>query len=55
VFIEGQISLIKEADRICEDIKKLENHVDILCMSPGYLSLGGRHGSSILEIMRTRE
>src|ERR1700759_5030072 len=35
VFIEGQISLIKEVDRICVEIKKLENHVDILCMSPG--------------------
>lgn len=45
VFIEGQISLIKEVDRICEEIRKLESHVDILCMSPGYLSLGGRHGA----------
>jgi NADP-dependent 3-hydroxy acid dehydrogenase YdfG len=53
VFIEGQVSLIKEVDRICEEIKKFENHVDILCMSPGYLSLDGRHGSSILESMKT--
>jgi NADP-dependent 3-hydroxy acid dehydrogenase YdfG len=50
VFIEGQISLIKEVDRICGEIKKLENHVDILCMSPGYLSLGGRLGSSIIKV-----
>lgn len=44
IFIEGQFSLIKEVDRISEQIKNLENHVDILCMSPGYLSLGGRKG-----------
>jgi NADP-dependent 3-hydroxy acid dehydrogenase YdfG len=53
VFIEGQISLIKEVDRICEEIKKLETHVDILCMSPGYLSLGGRNGSVISTILKT--
>ena len=46
VFIEGQFSLIKEVDRICEDIKKLEQHVDIVFMSTGYLSLTGRHGKS---------
>jgi len=45
VFLEGQISLIKEVDRICEEIQKLETHIDILCMSPGYISLNGRHGA----------
>jgi NADP-dependent 3-hydroxy acid dehydrogenase YdfG len=45
IFMEAQISLIKEVDKICEEIQKLERHVDILCMSPGYLSLGGRHGT----------
>ena len=45
VFIQGQISLIKEVDRVCEAIKKFESHVDILCMSPGYLSLSGRNGT----------
>jgi NADP-dependent 3-hydroxy acid dehydrogenase YdfG len=49
IFIEGQISLIKEVDRISGEIKKLEKYVDILCMSPGYLSLGGRHGTLNLE------
>jgi NADP-dependent 3-hydroxy acid dehydrogenase YdfG len=44
VFIQGQCSLIRDVDRICEEIKKLETHIDILCMSPGYLSLGGRNG-----------
>ncbi len=44
VFIEGQFSLIKEVDRMSEEIKKSEDHIDILCMSPGYLSLGGRKG-----------
>jgi len=47
VFIEGEFSLIREVDRISEEIKKLEDHVDILCMSPGYLSFGGRNGKSL--------
>jgi NAD(P)-dependent dehydrogenase (short-subunit alcohol dehydrogenase family) len=42
VFIEGQFSLIKDVDKICDEIKKFETHIDILCMSPGYISLGGR-------------
>jgi NADP-dependent 3-hydroxy acid dehydrogenase YdfG len=44
IFIEGQVSLIHDVDRICEEIKKLETHIDILCMSPGYLSFAGQHG-----------
>ncbi|KAE9381208.1 hypothetical protein N431DRAFT_457817 [Stipitochalara longipes BDJ] len=53
VFIEGQVSLIKEVDRICEEIKKFESHIDILCMSPGYLSLGGRHVPDTTEGIET--
>jgi NADP-dependent 3-hydroxy acid dehydrogenase YdfG len=51
VFIQGEFSLIKEVDRISADIKKHvseeekgENHIDILCMSTNYLSLGERKG-----------
>jgi len=51
VFIQGEFSLIKEVDRISAEIKKHvaeeekgENHVDILCMSTNYLSLGERKG-----------
>jgi NADP-dependent 3-hydroxy acid dehydrogenase YdfG len=52
VFIQGEFSLIKEVDRISAEIKKHvaeeekgENHIDILCMSTNYLSLGKRKGS----------
>ncbi len=44
MFIEGQFSTIKDVDRMCEEIKKFETHVDFVCMSPGYSSLGGRRG-----------
>jgi len=48
IFIEGQFSLIADVDRMCEKIREYENHVDLVCMSPGYLSLSGRHGSLTL-------
>lgn len=51
VFIEGQFSLIKDVDKMCEEIKRFETHVDILCMSPGYVGLGGRRGKSFPEII----
>jgi hypothetical protein len=41
---EGKFSHIKDVDRFSEEIKKAEEQVDILCMSPGYLSFSGRGG-----------
>jgi NADP-dependent 3-hydroxy acid dehydrogenase YdfG len=46
VFSEGEFSLVKDVDRFSEEIKKAEERVDILCMSPGYLSFAGREGKS---------
>jgi NADP-dependent 3-hydroxy acid dehydrogenase YdfG len=43
-FIETEISLIKNVDLACDEIKSKEKKVDILFMSPGYLSFNGRQG-----------
>lgn len=43
-FIESEISLMKNVDSACEQIKKNEKKVDILFLSPGYLSFDGRKG-----------
>jgi short-subunit dehydrogenase len=53
-FIQAQVSLIHEVDRVSQEIKKLATHVDILCMSPGYLTLSGRDGSSLKVNMSER-
>jgi NAD(P)-dependent dehydrogenase (short-subunit alcohol dehydrogenase family) len=45
-FIESEISLIKNVDLVCEEIKSKEKKVDILFMSPGFLAYGGRIGLS---------
>ena len=44
VFLETQISLIKNVDRVCEEIKARVKKVDILFVTPGYLSFEGRNG-----------
>jgi hypothetical protein len=44
VFSEGEFSLVKDVELFSEEIKKAEERVDILCMSPGYLSFSGREG-----------
>jgi NADP-dependent 3-hydroxy acid dehydrogenase YdfG len=43
-FIETEISLIKNVDKACEAIAAKEDRVDLLFMSPGYISLAGREG-----------
>ncbi len=43
-FIETEISLIKNVDLACDEIKSKEKKVDILFLSAGFLSAGGRVG-----------
>lgn len=43
VFIEAQVSLLKEVDRVCKSIDAQESHVDLLWLSQGGLSGGPRH------------
>ncbi|KAH8683359.1 hypothetical protein BGZ60DRAFT_218243 [Tricladium varicosporioides] len=44
-FVETEVSLIRNVDRVCEMIKGQEKSVDLLFMSPGYLSSKGREDS----------
>lgn len=44
-FIETEISLIKNVDVACEEIKSKEKKLDLLFASPGYLSFDGRNGA----------
>ncbi|KAK0100088.1 hypothetical protein ONS95_013100 [Cadophora gregata] len=41
-FIETEISLIKNVDKACDEIKSKEKKVDLVFTSPGYLAFGGR-------------
>lgn len=44
-FIETQISLIKNVDRVCDEIKAKEQKLDIIFLSTGYLTMEGRQGT----------
>lgn len=45
-FIETEVSLMKNVDLACDQIKAKETKVDVLFTSPGYLAMGGRLGKS---------
>ncbi|KAL7940353.1 hypothetical protein V8C42DRAFT_356311 [Trichoderma barbatum] len=42
-FIETNISLIRNANSVTEELSRQESHLDLLYMSPGYLAFGGPH------------
>jgi NAD(P)-dependent dehydrogenase (short-subunit alcohol dehydrogenase family) len=42
VWVEGEISLLAEVKRVCEYIRSVEDHVDLLFMTTGYAPFGGR-------------
>jgi NADP-dependent 3-hydroxy acid dehydrogenase YdfG len=44
IFMETEISLIKNVDRICEEIKQTEDKLDILFLSAGCPTWGGIQG-----------
>jgi NAD(P)-dependent dehydrogenase (short-subunit alcohol dehydrogenase family) len=46
VWIEGQVSLLSEAKRVCDHIKTLESSIDLLFMTTGYVPFGGRQSES---------
>lgn len=46
IFLQGELSLIKEVDRLCDEINSKEKKVDFIFLSASYLSWGGRNGLS---------
>jgi NAD(P)-dependent dehydrogenase (short-subunit alcohol dehydrogenase family) len=42
VWVEGEISLLAEVQRVCDFIRSAEDHVDLLFMTTGYAPFGGR-------------
>ncbi|KAL4902333.1 hypothetical protein BDW74DRAFT_186876 [Aspergillus multicolor] len=41
-FLQSDISLLRNVDNVCEEIKKQEEKLNILFMTPGYMTLKGR-------------
>ncbi|CAN9169046.1 unnamed protein product [Alternaria alternata] len=56
IWVEGQISLLSEVQRVCDRIKRLEGSIDLLFMTAGYVNFSGRHNTSEgLEISHALE
>jgi short-subunit dehydrogenase len=43
-FIEAEVSLLKDVERVCEQLKSTETKLDLLFLSTGFLSLAGQQG-----------
>ena len=46
-FIKAEVSLMKEVDRVCDEIKRKEEKIDMLWLSCGVLKFGARDGKSL--------
>lgn len=53
-FIESEVSLIKNVDIVSDEIKSKEKKLDILFLSPGYLSFDGRQGKQKFLLSHNR-
>lgn len=45
-FIQSDVSLIANVDSVCDQIKSKEKKLDLIVLSPGYLTFEGRNGTS---------
>ncbi|KAH7244506.1 uncharacterized protein BKA55DRAFT_541400 [Fusarium redolens] len=45
IWLEGQISLLAETSRLCNEIKAHEEKIDLLLLSTAYLPMGPRQGA----------
>jgi hypothetical protein len=45
-FIQGDVSLLRNVDKICDEIKSSEEKINLLVLSAGILSMKGRDGKS---------
>ncbi|PVH96173.1 NAD(P)-binding protein [Periconia macrospinosa] len=56
VWVEGEVSLLADSKRVCDVIKAKESRLDLLFLSAGYASLGGREETSEgLEVTQVLE
>ncbi|TDZ38620.1 Oxidoreductase andH [Colletotrichum spinosum] len=46
IWVEGEISLLSETQRVCEIIKQKEEKLDFMCLTAGYAPFGGRNNTS---------
>jgi NADP-dependent 3-hydroxy acid dehydrogenase YdfG len=43
-FIKGDVSSLRNVDKICDEIKQSENKINLLFLTAGILTMSGRNG-----------
>ena len=46
-FVQSDVSLLRNVDKVCEEIQVKEEKINLLFLSAGFLTLKGRDGISI--------
>lgn len=49
IFLHAEVSLLEGVDKACEEVKRRENKLDLLFMSPGAISFRGRDGELLCQ------
>ena len=45
-FIKSDVSLLKNVDEACAEIKSKEDKINLLCLSQGIMTMKGRQGAT---------
>ncbi|KAL8742428.1 MAG: hypothetical protein Q9184_008258 [Pyrenodesmia sp. 2 TL-2023] len=55
IFVKGEVALLESVDECCAKVKESlgEKGLDLLYMSQGYLSFGGRDGTLLCDVIKT--
>lgn len=54
-FVQGDLTLLKNVDKVCEDIKAKEEKINLLFMTTGFLTMAGRNGKELPPKDKTRD
>lgn len=46
-YIQSDVSLLANVDTVCDQIKSKEKKLDLIVLSPGFLTFEGRNGTDI--------
>ena len=43
-FVQADLTLLRNVDRVCRELQAKEKRINLLFMTPGFLTLDGRSG-----------
>lgn len=46
IYIKVDVSLLRNVDAVCEELRRREKKINVLFLTAGYMTLKGRNGES---------